>query len=170
MIYDCNPDVTFLFYGTPRKWDLLNKEVNKRKLKLREIKLFQLEIPLDKRYDLTMNWLKEFVMFDYWKARSPLNSMPSIVRKMLMNKLGAVETFKFEKRWENHAVHNLLLANICPLFIEQPINRCTTKQELKNLEKLKTFDSVGYKCPKQMYKEKDFRYDLNPNFTKCSVD
>ena len=146
---DNNPSVLFGVYAPPEE---INKFLNAVKLKglgIRELRLFDIAIPLDDDYDDTINFFKHFIRCDYWYDRNPLNrSHGMMVDKMLKTAFEKTcyQPVRYKKDSWNPDKRHFLLSSLCVplLFQNVGLDVCTTPKERTNLIKLENFESEGY--------------------------
>lgn len=150
MNLDSNPSLICLTYSTPEEHEKLLLRAKENNIPVREIHLLDFSISLDEKYDSQINFFKHFIQSDYWRPRTPLqilDKLPFMVKGMVLSgitKMG-FEPIKTEFNFMNDNKHELLYTLLCPLFIQDKTKYCETETEKKNMEKLKTFSSEGYK-------------------------
>lgn len=162
---DNEPSMVCLTYSTPEAFEQLLKEAKKRGIPTRVWNVVDFTIPMNEKYDDTINFFKHFIMPDYWKDRTPmrlLENLPFMIRGTIMNQLAkaTLKPLKIDwESWENDRVHPLLYSLVCPLFYQDHSMHMTTEEEKKNFEKFKNFQSEGYKSNNTkaiVLKEEDF--------------
>ena len=157
---DMNPSVLFMAYTTEKADKLFREELKKRGMQMRELKLFDVEIPMDK-YDESVNWFKEFICKQNERLIDGLTG--NMFVKPFINKLQDKTGYSLMKPkwdWEAHKRHPLKFLLLFPIACEQKYSHETiSKKETKNYKKLLTFESKGYKAPtlkeQGIFEEKD---------------
>lgn len=162
---DTNPSLICLSYSTPEEFEKLKKALKINNLPVRELHLIDISIE-PKRYNETINFLKHFIMCDYWADRNPLNQEWKILgidlKEKLKNQLQKqnFDLINFKKGdWSNDNRHPLLYSLLCPLAFQNQSMYAQTKAELDIFENLKTFKSDGYTPIMKgiIMEEKDFK-------------
>ncbi len=146
MLNDNQPEIICLSYGIPAVQRLFEQRCKEKGYGLREIKLYALNIPLDDGYDDAVNWLKSFILCDYWAGRLPKNNMMmDMIQKQIRDKIG-FERINFKiGDFQNNIKDELLYTLLCPLFFQRGVEPAlTTKQEKDNLNRLSKFQSSNY--------------------------
>lgn len=148
---DTNPSLICLAYSTPQEFEKLKEALHNYNMPLRELHL--LDISLDiKNYDVQINFLKHFIMNEYWADRNFINAefkfMGFDVKKkfqeILKTRLG-FELIEFKKgEWRNDNKHPLLNSLLCPIAFQNQSIYAETPKEKQAFENLKTFKSEGY--------------------------
>ncbi len=163
---DANPSVIFGLYSKPKKKQELLKELKKRGLAVREISFIDVEIPLNKDYDKTINFFKHFIMCNYWVRRD--NIFNSFYGKILKQKIADTTGYQYinfkKNDWKPDNKHKLLWTLAVPLFVQNQFDTCSTNQEKINMLKLLKFKSKNYKPKlKGVVKPKDMKIIKNEN-------
>lgn len=154
---DTDPSLILGLYSTPEAYQEFLKQCRDRNMNVREIHLVDVTIPLDDRYNETINFFKHFTMKEYWVGRNPLMTfegevkfmgMSIDIKKKLLDKLEKNGGFKMcdfrNTEWKNDRSHNLLWVLPVPLFVQDQTANCTTDQERENMKRLFKFESDGY--------------------------
>lgn len=149
---DSNPSIVFGLYTKPEKYQELLTELKTLGVGVREFRFIDVEIPLDNRYNKTINFFKEFIQVDYWRDRNPLNmEVPKIMgfdikAKALeaIKKMGLTNLDIKNADWKPYKRHKLLWTLAVPIFYQDQTAMCETQEEKENMEKLKRFASDGY--------------------------
>lgn len=151
MISDNNPSVIFGLYCKPEAYNDLMQDIKKKGLGVRELRFIDVEIPLDEKYDDTINFFKSFVLCDYWKERNPLfkdiKVMGIDIKGKVIEQLKkmAYEPIEWKNTsWKNDKRHKLIYSLAVPLFVQNQMAHCTTQEEKDNMKKLLKFESVPY--------------------------
>lgn len=152
---DANPDLLLLSYGYPEIQKQFVKNAKLKGMNVREIKLFAVNIDLDKKYDEQINWLKSFILCPYWKDRTPINTLNKIPKMFRPENIFGFTPMNVNWDWQNEAVNQLLYSLICPIGFEDKTVQCETEAEKKNMEKLKTFSSNGYEAFNERWRDFD---------------
>lgn len=147
MKLDANPSVLFGLYSTPECKQRFIEHCKKQKLGVREISFIDVEIPLNEKYDETINSFKHFINYEYWRDRNPLfsnNFMVNQAIKAIENKTPFKVVRWNEKEWTNDKRNPLLWSLAVPLLVQDQIVHCETEEEKNNMKKLLRFESEGY--------------------------
>lgn len=153
---DNNPSLILGMYCKPKSYNRFLKDCDDLGIAVREIRFVDVSIPLDKKYNLVMNWLKEFIYLDYWRNRNILNKIPFV--DAVFSKFG-FHKVKINKEWKNRKQHPLLFTLPCPLLVQDVSMHCTTDEERNNMKKLLKFESDGYEDDEDLIK-KEVEKDL----------
>jgi len=157
---DTFPDIIFMSFGLPEVQKQFEEEMKKRNIIHRELKFYQVTIPLDDKYDETINFLKRNTMKNYWKDRNPLfmdggKIMGIDVKQMAIKQFEKATGYKVmdwrKTDWHNDVASPLLYTLLLPLFYQDQSGRCETQQEKDNMEKLRTYESKGYVNDKESW-------------------
>lgn len=146
---DANPSVLFALYSTPDAYEALMKDLKQKGMNVREWHFIDVEIPLDNKYDETINYFKHFCMARYWHDRNPLNRIKNnMFLGRIIDKLPYKPIQFGADDWQHDNRHKLLWTLCCPIAYQDTNteNWIETKLEKQNYEKLKTFASEGYEA------------------------
>lgn len=149
---DNNPSIVFGFYGDRQAYFNLLTELDKQKLRYREIKFIDVAIPLDESYDEKINFFKSFIQRWYWIDRNPLlfNDMKAKFLRYVLNKQNFTPVRIDLCEWESNPRHKLLNTFLVPLFVQKHKCWATTDTEKRNAERIINFESDNYKPNKEV--------------------
>lgn len=150
MKLDADPSIIFGAYTTPEAYEELIKELKNKGLGFRELKFIDVTIPLNEKYDDTINFFKHFINNRYWYDRNPLLRDNGYMVNKILNQVyekAQYKPIKFDRdQWQNDNRHKLLWTLLVPLFYQDSNTKdhLETDEEKANYEKLKNFKSEGY--------------------------
>lgn len=153
---DSNSSIIFGLYCDEENHKLFLDFCKEMKIHTRELRLIDVEIPLNERYDDVINGFKHFIMFDYWNERNPFNHKGMVI-KMIKEQIEKATGYKIiNPNYSQNDVSNPLLGSLAiPLLFQQiPIDNKIiglNNIEINNMERLKTFESTGYKRKEDIF-------------------
>jgi len=163
---DTNPSFVCALFGIPRVNKALIKDIDgKNGMRIREVKLIDISMPMDKRYDENINYLKHFTMpilKRFIDVKFPFRDM---ILKIL-HKQVKLKILNYKKDWKTDTRHKFLFSGFTPVaFDTKYYNFCTSETERKNFKKAETFTSENYKPiinnvptdPKLIINDKDLK-------------
>lgn len=159
MKFDTNPSIIFGLYCKPDKYSLLLERLKELKVGVRELRFIDVEIPVERK-DEILNFFKEFILVDYWKARHPLNFLDKKIFGMnIKEKIEQNLPMNYKwvdirnADWKNRKRHDLLWCLAVPLLYQHQEVHTETKEEVEAINDLATFKSLGYKDDETLIKE-----------------
>lgn len=141
---DMNPSMICGVFNRPKVYQKLIKEIDgKHGMTVREIRFIEISMPVNNQYNDAVNHLKHFT--------NPIlyHQLSSITNNMFIKPI--LKRYKIDPitlpKWETDNRHPLLYSGLTPILVETKYatEENYTDEELKNIEKLKKFESDGYK-------------------------
>jgi hypothetical protein len=135
-----------------KRFDKFKEEAEKNGIVIRELKFFDVQIPIDKDYDKAVNWLKPNItpilkQYLAQKINLPFLDIDKILEKKMNLKRFDYETFEKETKPSNLYPFGYL--GLTPLFVDSKYFKMLevfeNKKELENYKKLFSLSSKGYK-------------------------
>jgi len=166
---DTNPSVLFMAYTTPKADALFKEELKKKGLQVRELKLYDVSIPLD-RYNEVINWFKEFCSGINLRLIEAVTG--NFFIKFFLKKIEKKTDYKLIKtkwNWQSQNRHKLKQLGLTPIACEYRERYketfCSSEEEKELYDKLQFFESEGYKAPtlreEGIFEERDMRLYKN---------
>lgn len=168
---DTNPAVLFLSYGTAKGQREFLKECKKRKLGVRELKFYDVEVPIEK-YNETVNWFKSIVhpisqrLIDAVTENIFVKPFIKKIQEKTGYKLMKIDYSKFKHDYKCKGKLALLTPVACE-YREGYKKNCSTKEEKDNYDKLYKFESKGYK--NKTLKKQGIFNDENMDMSACEL-
>ena len=157
------PSIICALFCTEKAYKNMQKDFKKNKVKYRELKLIDVGFPLDnENYNKQANYFKTFTfpILKNFFFKIPLLDL-------MLKKIG-LKKFDYETYYKKNELkeykHRLAYLGLTPLFIDDKYKKQYTKEELKNLKKLYSFETDNYK-PKSL-KEQGIFSDEDMTFIK----
>ena len=145
---DTNPSFVVALFGKPEINDAVIKDLNnKNGMKIREFRLLDISMPMDKRYNENLNYIKHFSMPMMKRFILDINfPFKDKIFSMLHKQSGLKMLNYNEKSWKYNTRHKFLYSGFTPLaFDTRYINKCETKEERRNFKQAETFSSDNFK-------------------------
>ncbi len=160
---DLQPSVITACFTTPKAWRNLKQEFKQQNITFRELKLIDINIPLEtKEYERTVNYLRR-VTKPILKRFIDYIPFKNIIFKQLINH--NIEPFDYDKYMINAKPDYktpLAYAGLTPLFIDTKYKTSYSKEEQTNLEMLKSFTTRTFKPTplkeQGIYEDKDMQF------------
>jgi len=146
MLGDRNPSVMCGLFTTQKGFKEFMKAVDNRKgMRVREIKLVDIGIPLNDDFDDNLNFLKAGSM-PMLKKLADLE-IPFGLKNKMLNKVG-LKPFDYSKLWKCDNKNKMLFSGITPLFIDDKYIKGNnyTKEEKEKAKRLLSWDTPNYKA------------------------
>lgn len=146
---DQNPSIVGMLFTTPKALKKFIKEVDgKHGMRVRFGIPVDISIPLDdENYEKSVNYLKQFtsgIIARFLKINFPFRDT---IMKNLKSKTH-LEEFDYDKLqasgWSRWQRHPLLFSGFTPLFVDTKYKEDYNEIELRNLERLKSFETDNY--------------------------
>lgn len=161
-----NPSIICAGFGRfdSVRFNKFKYDANKKGIVIREMKIFDIQIPVDKKYNDAVNFLKQNISPI---LRRYLLNLP--FKKIILNHLEEKTNLKefdykeFDKHFIQGNLYRYGYLGLTPLFIDTKYNKLSynpfdTKEEEENYKNLFSLKSKGYKPLMTPTKEeKDFK-------------
>jgi len=149
-----NPSIIMLGFGRfDKRFNKFKQDANKKGIVIREVKLFDVQIPINEKYDEAVNFLKPSInpilkkYFDLNKLNVPFFNIPKILKNKF--KLEPFNYSIFEKETPSSNLYPYGYLGLTPLFVDTKYetikNLFENEEEKRNYNKLKTLSSKNYK-------------------------
>lgn len=149
-----NPSIIMAGFGKfDERFNKFKKEANKKGIIFREVKLFDVQIPIDERYNEAVNFLKpniEPILKNYLDANKlnfPFLNIPKILKSKFNLEPFDYKTFEKENPKSNFYPYGYL--GLTPLFVDTKYetikNLFENEKEKINYFSLKSLSSNNYK-------------------------
>lgn len=148
---DYNPSVVCALFCTQKGYkEFIDGVDNRKGMRVREIRLVDIGIPLDENFDDNLNFLKGGSM-PILKRILDIK-VPFGIKEKVLAKLGFKE-FDYSKIWKHDNKNKMLYAGLTPLMVDDHFARVEkadfTDEEKDKCKRLHSFDTPDYK-PKEI--------------------
>ena len=146
MYNDTNPSFVCALFGLHRENEELIKDLHGRNgMRIRELRILDISMPMDKRYDDNINYIKHFAMPMLKRFVDVKFPFKNKIISMLQKQTG-LKMLKYKVDWKTDRRHKFLYTGFTPLaFDNKYLKFCETETERKNFKKAETFSSDNYK-------------------------
>jgi len=153
---DTNPSLIAGLFGHPDKINKLIETIHgKNGMRVRELKLIDISMPMDERFDENINFLKHLSKPMLYRLIKQVPFL-GIIRKQLSK--GGWNLYEPKASWQNDSKNEFLLCGFTPIAFDCAREQwCETELEKKNFEKAKRFESTGYKPVREEIKPTDMK-------------
>lgn len=147
--HDINPSLLCVSYSTPKGYEEMIKLLKSKGLGVRELHFFDIEIPMGKSYDETINFIKRMSMPMFKRVID----VDFPFKNLLMKKIKEKTSFDLldydEKSWQCDFRNPAIFSGLTPVAFQNYLGTSREKElsevEIENLKKLKNFKSDGFK-------------------------